>query len=239
MNVVIGGASGIGAATVPLLIGETIVADRSGGDVFCDLTDPASITALADTVDALDALIVTAGVSPSMADAATILEVDLVGMARVLDTFDPLVGDGTVVVCVASMAGHLLVPPPEIVDVLDAPLDRDAVVALSDDPAGAYVLAKYGVLRLVRRKAVAWGRRGARVLSVSPGIIATPMGERELASDNGTAELAADVPLGRIGRPEEVAALIALLCSPAASYITGTDVLVDGGLVAGLDRPGE
>lgn len=231
MNVVIGGASGIGAAVVEQLPGETLVADRDGGAVRCDLTDPASLTRLAGLVDHLDALVVTAGVSPAMADARTIFDVDLAGMARVLQSFDGLVGAGSVAVCVASMAGHLGAWPAETLERLDDPLSTPQA-GLTDDPGMAYVLAKLGVIRLVRRTAPGWGRRGARIVSVSPGVVETPMGRLEIASTEGTSEMATGCALGRIGRSEEVAAVISFLCSERASYLTGTDVLVDGGAVA-------
>jgi len=231
MNVVIGGASGIGAAVAALLPGETLVADRDGGTVRCDLTDPASLVRVADMVDHLNALVVTAGVSPAMADARTIFEVDLAGMARVLQAFDALVTAGSVAVCVASMAGHLGTWPAETLECLDDPLSTPAA-GLTDDPGTAYVLAKLGVLRLVRRTAPEWGRRGARIVSVSPGVVDTPMGRLELSSTHGTSDFATGCALGRIGRAEEVAAVITFLCSEQASYLTGTDVLVDGGAVA-------
>jgi NAD(P)-dependent dehydrogenase (short-subunit alcohol dehydrogenase family) len=235
MNVVIGGASGIGAATAALLGGDTLVADRAGGHVFCDLTDRASLDAVAARVDRLDALVVTAGVSPAMADARTILDIDLAGMARVLDAFDPLVGEGSVVVCVASMAGHLGDFPAETLARLDHPLD-DAVLTLADDPGAAYVLAKRGVLRMVRRRAGPYGRRGARIVSVSPGVVATPMGELEMASGNASLALVKASALGRPGTAEELAAVIVFLCSDAARFVTGVDLLVDGGAVAALGR---
>jgi NAD(P)-dependent dehydrogenase (short-subunit alcohol dehydrogenase family) len=235
MNVVIGGGSGIGAATAALLGSPTLVADRAGGQVFCDLTDRASLDDVAARVDRLDALVVTAGVSPAMADARTILDVDLAGMARVLDAFDPLVGEGSVVVCVASMAGHLGEFPAETLALLDEPLNH-AVLTLADDPGAAYVLAKLGVIRMVRRLAGAYGRRGARIVSVSPGVIATPMGELEMASGNLSLQLVKASALGRPGTAEELASVIVFLCSDAARFVTGVDLLVDGGAVAALRR---
>jgi NAD(P)-dependent dehydrogenase (short-subunit alcohol dehydrogenase family) len=231
MNVVIGGASGIGAAVSAVLPGRTLVADRVGGDVTCDLTDASSIRTLADQVDDLDLLVVTAGVSPAMADARTIFDVDLAGMDRVLSAFDHLVRPGVVAVCVASMAGHLGDWPEETIAALDDPLTSPDA-GLTDDPGTAYLLAKLGVLRLIRRTAPSWGQRGARIVSVSPGVINTPMGQLELSDTEGTAAMAESCALGRMGRPEEVAAVIRFLCSDDASYITGTDILVDGGAVA-------
>ena len=157
MNVVIGGGSGIGQAVAQILSGRTVVADRAGtGEVKCDLTDASSLPHWPREVDELDVLVVTAGISPAMADARTIFDVDLAGVARVLDAFDHLVRPGVVAVCVASMAGHLGSWTDEILQALDEPLSCvDA--GLTDDPATAYILAKLGVLRLVRRTARGWG----------------------------------------------------------------------------------
>lgn len=233
MNVVIGGGSGIGKAVAKVLSGRTVVADRTGTAIQCDLTDASSLESLARGVDELDALIVTAGVSPAMTDARTIFDVDLGGMARVLHAFDHLVRPGVVAVCVASMAGHLGSWPDETLQALDEPLScLDA--GLTDDPATAYILAKLGVIRLVKRAAQNWGARGARIVSVSPGVIDTPMGRLELSATEGTSAIVDGSALGRAGRADEIASVITFLCSDDASYITGTDVLVDGGSVAVL-----
>lgn len=235
MNVVIGGASGIGAATVPLLSGTTIVADLAGGDVVCDITDPGSVEALVAQVDKPDVLVVTAGVSPVQADARTVLDVDLRGVANVLAAFDPLVDSGTVAVCISSMAAHLAADylTEETLALLDDPT-AEAVLDATDDPGMAYAIAKTGVQILVRRTATEWGPRGARCISVSPGVIDTPMGRAEIESGSGAADLLALGAFARAGQPEEIASVVAFLCSPAASFITGTDILVDGGVVAAV-----
>lgn len=232
MNVVIGGASGIGAAVVPMLDGRTIVADLRGTDPVCDITDPASVARLVETVDRLDALVVTAGLSPTMAPASRVMEVNLVGAARILHAFNSLVGEGTVAVLVASMAGHLAGDvPPETVAALDDPLGPD-VLGLTDDPAMAYVLSKLGIRRLVCRTATEWGRRGARIVSVSPGVVDTPMGRAELSAGNGTTDTLNLSAMGRAARSDEIATVIAFLCSVQASFVTGCDWLVDGGACA-------
>ncbi|MCU1387212.1 MAG: pldh-t 3 [Ilumatobacteraceae bacterium] len=236
MNIVIGGASGIGAATVPLLSGPTLVADRVGGDVACDLADRSSLEALAAGIDKLDALVVTAGVSPVQADARTVFDIDLAGMARVLDVFDRLVGRGTVVVCLSSMAAHIGGEhvSAEQLAAIDDPLG-DAIFGLTDNPGFAYLMSKLGVQRMVRRKAVEWGPRGARCVSVSPGVIDTPMGALEMATEgSGAADVAKLAVLGRTGVAEDIARVVAFLCSSDAAFITGTDILVDGGVIAAL-----
>lgn len=253
-NVVIGAGSGMGTAVARALAprGELLVADvdlaaveavaaELGGDAVplaCDVTDPASVDALVGSVGELDALVVTAGLSGSMANGKRIFEVNLIGMARVLDAVEPLLRPGSVGVLFASMSGHRVPERDDLLAVLDDPLAPgffEAIEALGLDPDApqfAYPVSKRGVHRQARVRCAAWGARGARILSVSPGINDTPMNRLDESRHPIMADIIAESPLGRRGRPEEVAAVVEFLTSDRASFMTGSDVLVDGGMVA-------
>jgi NAD(P)-dependent dehydrogenase (short-subunit alcohol dehydrogenase family) len=259
VNVVIGAASGMGAAVAAQLAprGPLLLADRDtdrlgdvaeglGPDVAtraCDITVGEEVDALRETAGRVGALVVTAGLSPSMADGRRIFEVNLRGLERVLRAFEAAVGEGSAAVCFASTAGHLM-PPSDTVDaVLDDPLsasffDDLASVGLDpENPGLAYALSKRGVQRAAQRHAAAWGAKGARLLSLSPGIVETPMGRLEAKRQPVMAQMVESSALARMGRPEEVAAVVAFLVSDGASFMTGSDVLVDGGEVAALRHP--
>ena len=210
-----------------------------------DVADPSAVRSLADEaarLGPLAGLIHTAGLSPTMADWRRIIEVDLVGTARLLEAFLPLARQGSVAVCVASIAGHLPQPAePAVLSALDSPLAADLMERIApffegraDASNAAYGLAKQAVIRLVERQAPAWGRRGARIVSLSPGIIRTPMAEQEFKVQPQMQQMVQVTPLGRIGEPEEIAAVVEFLCSEGASYITGCDLRVDGGVTAVL-----
>lgn len=204
----------------------------------CDVTDPESVAEfaqLASRAGPLDALVHTAGLSSSMGSAQRILEVDLVGTAIVLDAFLPLARPGAAAVCIASMAAHRngpqahdeLLLEPRRADFLER---VEAAVPL--DSGKAYDLAKRGVIVQCERRAQAWAQRGARIVSLSPGLIETPMGER--AKSGRGREIVAIAPLQRTGTAEEIAEVVAFLCSERARYITGCDVRVDGGTIAAM-----
>lgn len=181
----------------------------------------------------------TAGLSPSQADAAAILAVDLLGVALVLDEFAAAVAAGAAGVVIASMAGHMFPPlPPEqeqalahtpAVDLLQLPF-----ISAIDNPGFAYGIAKQANHIRVRAASAVWGQRGARINSISPGIISTPMGQQELASPmgDGMRSMLKASAAGRLGTPDDIAGATAFLLGPDASFITGTDLLVDGGVIA-------
>jgi NAD(P)-dependent dehydrogenase (short-subunit alcohol dehydrogenase family) len=213
-----------------------------------DLTDLGFVRELAEATRShgrLRRLAHVAGVSPSMDDWQRIVDVDLVASARLAKAFRELAGRGAAAVCVASMAGHSAAPfcTPQIEAVIDDPLAPDlldrlkATVGEQALERTSYVWAKLGVQRLVRREAAAWGAHGARICSVSPGIIDTPMGRLEFEHNPFMADVVAGTPLARSGTADEVAAVIAFLLSDEAAYITGTDVLVDGGSMTAADNP--
>jgi NAD(P)-dependent dehydrogenase (short-subunit alcohol dehydrogenase family) len=208
----------------------------------CDIAVPAQVEALRHAVPRLGALVVTAGLSPSMASGRRIFEVNLLGLERIVRAFEAAIGEGSVAVCFASVAGHMWPASAAVDAVLDDPLSETFFDDLAkqglapDNPQLAYALSKRGVLRLVQRHAVAWGARGARILSLSPGIIDTGMGRLEAENQPMMARMLEASALARMGRTEEVAAVAAFLASEAASFVTGTDVLVDGGQLAALRR---
>ena len=211
-----------------------------------DISDPTAMTALAAHVanGTLRALAHAAGVSPTMASWQDVLRVDLVGTALIVDALSPFVTAGTAAVCFASMSGILLgAGDPAVEAALDDPLSttfiddlRRAAGPSIEDSGLAYAWAKRGVHRLVRRVAIEWGRHGGRICSVSPGIIDTPQGRQEAAAQPFMSVLLERTPLSRHGTADEVAAVVAFLLSDEASFVTGTDVLVDGGVCAAVNE---
>jgi NAD(P)-dependent dehydrogenase (short-subunit alcohol dehydrogenase family) len=207
-----------------------------------DVTDPAAIANLVKLVESLGRfgmLVHCAGLSPTMADGRRIMEVNLVGTALLERAFLPLVTPGAAAIFIASSAAHMQGFEARDDAVLRQPLSPRFWTRVAPDlatPESAYSTAKRGVILYTKAVAAEWGARGGRVVSLSPGLINTPMGRQEAAGQPIMAKLLEVTALGREGRADEIASVVAFLASNAASFISGTDVLVDGGLVAGLPK---
>ena len=216
-----------------------------------DLVEPSFAVELATQTGALGdlhSLVHCAGLSPSMAAWREILRVDLAAVARLLRDFLPHAVPGSAAVCLASVSGHMGTFDPAMDDVLDDPLATDfedryqSLAGDAPDPGATYRLAKRGVIRLCERAAVAWGANGGRVVSVSPGLIDTEMGRLELVHNPIKNWMASITPVGGDrspdtvlpGRVDDIASTVAFLCSGGASFISGCDVRVDGGLIAAM-----
>jgi len=209
-----------------------------------DVSSRASVHALVETATALGditGVIHAAGVSPSQASPATILAVDLYGTALVLEEFGSVIAAGGAGVVIASQSGHRLpaltaeqdralamTPTDELVDL--PMLQPDEVT----DPLHAYQLSKRGNALRVMAEAVRWGKRGARVNTISPGIIITPLAKDELTGPRGEGyrRMIELCPAGRAGTPDEVGTVGALLMRADGGFITGSDFLMDGGVTA-------
>lgn len=217
-----------------------------GAAVECFSLDITDSEAVADFVQTLasgvpiNAVIHTVGLSPQMAPAEKIISVDLVCTVRFLETVRPLITPGGCAVCVASMSAHMIPPNPEVDKLMARPLESDLVQKLRElpgdllaNPGFAYAYAKKGLLHYVQAKAAEWGREGKRLTSISPGLIDTPMGQLEESGDrDGYASMRKLIGLQRDGNPDEIAGAALFLVSEDASYVTGCDLLVDGGFVA-------
>jgi NAD(P)-dependent dehydrogenase (short-subunit alcohol dehydrogenase family) len=186
-------------------------------------------------------LIHAAGVSPSQASPETILKVDLYGTALVLESFGNVIAEGGAGVVIASQSGHRLpalsieqnkaLATAPVEELLSLPfLQPDQV----KDSLHAYQLAKRGNSLRVMAEALRWGKRGARVNTISPGIIITPLAKDELTGPRSASYLRMIElsPAGRAGTPDEVATVGALLMGADGGFITGSDFLMDGGVTA-------
>lgn len=209
-----------------------------------DVSSRESVAALARQVADLgpvQTVVHTAGLSPVQAPVPAILAVDLLGVALVLEEFGQVIAPGGSGVVIASMAAHRSsgLSAEDAIQLATTPTDEllSLPVAAKDrfpHPGAAYGFSKEANLLRVRAASSSWGTRNARINSVSPGLIATPMGRPELAGEHG------DVIRGMItasnakrpGTAADIAEAVAFLVSPAASFISGADLLVDGGVTA-------
>ena len=207
-----------------------------------DIADTVSVEAFADEAKCLGKLhnlILTAGLSPHMGSPERILAVNMLGTISILDAFLPQAGPGTVAVVIASNAGYLAPIPAGIERELalnppETLMDTVRSISGWDSGLGAYWISKRTNQVRIEAAAPLWAIRGARIVTVSPGIMATPMSIFEQDAGSPINEAIVNTPAGRIGTPEDITAAVAWLVSREASFVTGTDLLVDGGMTCAL-----
>lgn len=254
--VITGGAGGIGSACARSFKNEDlIITDYSqeavdkavetlkkegyrATGIACDITNKSDIEKLVKFVSdqgSLKALVHTAGVSGTMQDLEKLFTINLVATDMLTDAFYELATKNTVAVLFSSMMGHSVPANEKYDEALRNPQKTGSFETVSQFIGGnsdiLYNYTKRGVRLLTKMNAVKWGQKGARIVSVSPGIIETPMAVKAAEEHPERMELMRKVtPLQRNGSPKEIAEVVAFLVSEKASFITGTDILVDGGL---------
>ena len=207
-----------------------------------DVSDRAMIRAVigkAQTLGPIKALVQAAGVSPSQAPIEAILKVDLYGTSMLLEEFGKVMAEGGSGVVISSQSGYRMPALTAEQDALLATAPAEALLELDfvksvKDTLHAYQMSKRCNSLRVRGEAIKWAKRGARINSISPGIIVTPLAHDELHGERADfyQAMLKKMPAGRAGTPDEVAALAALIMGPEGGFITGSDFLIDGGATA-------
>jgi NAD(P)-dependent dehydrogenase (short-subunit alcohol dehydrogenase family) len=178
-----------------------------------------------------------------MAPPDRVLAVDLYGAALVFEEFERVIAPGGAGLIISSMAGHMIPSLPPEQDHALAFTPADELLALPflqadavPDSMVAYVLSKRANHKRVQATALSWGAKGARVNSISPGIVATALAQLELASPigDGYRAMIAASPANRMASPDEIATLAAYLLGPDSAFVTGSDLLIDGGVIAAM-----
>ena len=259
--VVTGAAGGMGSAIAQAFAREgrpLILADLQAGPIETlveQLASPAPAAVVAgDVTEAaypaqiiaalagrkISTLVHAAGVSPSMADGRRVFAINFTATAALVETLLPHMAPGGVIVLIASNSGQILARPffDRIVRKLLKGKQPLLARLMLRNSRLAYPLSKRAVQLYAPAMAPACGEFGVRIVSLSPGIIDTAMGRLEAQAGPEMAKMIAVTPLKRSGQPDEIASVVAFLASPAASYINGTDILVDGGTVAGIAAAG-
>ena len=235
-----------------------LIMNEAGFDAVAVETDIASresiknLIATAREYGEVSMLVNAAGVSPSQAPVETILKVDLYGTAVLLEEVGKVICRGGTGVTISSQSGHRMPALTPAEDELLATTPAEELLSLEmlqpsaiRDTLHAYQLAKRCNVKRVMSEAVKWGERGARINSISPGIIVTPLAIDEFNGPRGDfyKNMFAKCPAGRPGTADEVANVAELLMSERGAFITGADFLVDGGATAsyfyGALRPSE
>ena len=208
-----------------------------------DVTDAESIAELITAIgdNGIDAVIHTVGISPQMAGWKKILDVDLVWTIKFMEAVRSVLNSGGAAVCFSSSSSYMSPPNPEIEQILnDATRDSffDDLESLPQNPLEnsglAYSYGKKALRVYVEKQCFDWGAEGKRLVSLSPGLINTEMGQLEYKNTEHFAAMESRIAMKRLGEPVDIANTALFLVSDKAAYISGCDILVDGGLIASM-----
>jgi NAD(P)-dependent dehydrogenase (short-subunit alcohol dehydrogenase family) len=219
-------------------LGKTVSITIVAGDIT-DPDYPARLVAALGTRRA-DAMIHAAGVSPSMADGQRVFAINFTATDRLVKAITPAMARDSAIVLIASNSGHIFARA--VIDGAVRKLLKGKKPLLArlmlHSPRTAYPLSKRAVQLYAQAMAPVLGEAAVRIVSLSPGIIDTEMGRLENDAGPEMQRMIKVTPLGRPGGANEIALVAAFLVSPAARYINGTDILVDGGMIAGIAAAG-
>ncbi|MCB0628432.1 MAG: SDR family oxidoreductase [Saprospiraceae bacterium] len=210
----------------------------------CDITDEQAVNRLKDFTaeqGQFMGVVHTAGVSGTVRDPEKVFKIDLLGTDLIADAFFSLAQAGSVIILFSSMMGHTIPSDEAYDETLRHPKGKNAYKQLALFIGGSsdrmYDFAKRGVQLICRDNAMRYGQKGARIVSVSPGIIMTPMAQKAAEEHPERMQRMKEMtPLRRNGQPEDIADVVKFLLSKDARFITGTDILVDGGMLTQLTK---
>lgn len=206
---------------------QTLAGDVTSADF------PAQVLALVGDHE-IAAIVHTAGLSPTMAEPDRILEVNYFASERLVDAIAPRMAKNGCAVLISSSSAYM-VPDLDIIAAVTKMAQGEGIDAIAPYRGSsqlAYPISKLGIIKLVAKEAVRFGTRGARIVSIAPGFIDTAMSRAEAEASEMMREMMTRVPVQRMGSGDEIASVAEFLCSPAASYISGCDIKVDGGTLA-------
>lgn len=262
VHIITGGSSGIGLECAKQFKDDIVVISSRSEDKLkkaleelekdgiesvyktSDLTDKNSLKELFDYASSLGkikTIVNSAGVSGTGRDARFTFEIDLLGTENLIKESLKVAEKGTVVILIGSMVGRTVPDSEKYNEYLENPSKEGSIDSLLDivknDSDAAYNFSKKGVQLLAEKYAHEFGEKCARIISVSPGVIMTPMAEKAAEEHpQRMNHMKAMTAAGRNGTPEDIAYVVAFLADEKASFITGTDILVDGGLTIKLSE---
>lgn len=177
-----------------------------------------------------------AGVSESMGNSELIYKINLIGSVKLLNKLYDYIKPGGVVINTSSITAHQTPFSNDVGEILSNPDDSDflnKILPLTKTTTEAYGWSKKALLNFTEKEVSKWGLKDARILSISPGAIKTPMVEKEMEKNKDQIEQLINLtPVKRIGLPSDIVNLVDFLASSKASFITGVDIIIDGGVVS-------